>query len=367
MSIMGVRLESFILLHVRDFLLQFAKKFDATVYRVGADEFALLEDESLDIEKYEELLEELVFELKAKEIEIPSLNQSIQIHVTIGASLESSKTFAKAYIALDHAKQTQKDFAFYMQSLDTKEAYAKQVKWSNLIKEAIAKDEIIPYFQPIFDADGKLVKYECLARIVSEDKAISPIMFMETSKNVRQYAKIAKVLIEKSFSKISKTDKQISINLLARDMSDSDVSNYIVDKIKEYGVAKQVVLEILEDENIEKLERVKSFLDRVRRMGVKIAIDDFGTGYSNFSYLLKLRPDYIKIDGSLIKHIDTDDNSIAIVSAILAFSKKLDIKTIAEYVHSKEVYEKCKELGIDEFQGFYLGEPTSSLVDISSL
>jgi EAL domain-containing protein (putative c-di-GMP-specific phosphodiesterase class I) len=102
-------------------------------------------------------------------------------------------------------------------------------------------------------------------------------------------------------------------------------------------------------------------------MGVKIAIDDFGTGYSNFSYLLKLRPDYIKIDGSLIKHIDTDDNSIAIVSAILAFSKKLGIKTIAEYVHSKEVYEKCKELGIDEFQGFYLGEPTSSLVDISSL
>lgn len=363
----GSEVGDFILLHVRDFLLQFAKKFDAKVYRVGADEFALLEDESLDIEKYEELLEELVFELKAKEIEIPSLNQSIQIHVTIGASLESSKTFAKAHIALAHAKQTQKDFAFYMQSLDTKEAYAKQVKWSNLIKEAITKDEIIPYFQPIFDADGKLVKYECLARIVSEDKAISPIIFMETSKNVRQYAKIAKVLIEKSFSKISKTDKQISINLLARDMSDSDVSNYIVDKIKEYGVAKQVVLEILEDENIEKLERAKSFLDRVRRMGVKIAIDDFGTGYSNFSYLLKLRPDYIKIDGSLIKHIDTDDNSIAIVSAILAFSKKLGIKTIAEYVHSKEVYEKCKELGIDEFQGFYLGEPTSSLVDISSL
>jgi EAL domain-containing protein (putative c-di-GMP-specific phosphodiesterase class I) len=303
----------------------------------------------------------LVQKFKSREIFIPQKNESVAIHITIGSSLESEDVLAKAYMALYHAKETQKDYAFYIQTLDTKELYAKQVKWANLIKKAIEKDEVVPYFQPIFNDKGEVTKYECLARIMSEDKAISPGMFLETSKNVRQYPKMAKVLIEKAFQRISHSDKSVSINLLARDMSDSDVSNYVLDKVKEYDVAKQVVLEILEDENIQELERVTIFLNRMRRMGVRVAIDDFGTGYSNFSYLLKLKPDYIKIDGSLIKNIDSDANSVAIVSAILTFSKKMGIKTIAEYIHSKEVYDKCKELGIDEFQGFYLGEPSSTL------
>ena len=59
--------------------------------------------------------------------------------------------------------------------------------------------------------------------------------------------------------------------------------------------------------------------------------------------------------------MDKDTNSMAIVSAIITFAKKLGIKTIAEYVHNERVYELCLELGIDEFQGFYLGEPSARL------
>jgi c-di-GMP phosphodiesterase len=357
----GSEVGDFILLQLRDALSEFIQNTKMKLFRIGPDEFALLEDSTLDIERYEELLQSLVHKFKSKQIFLSQRNESVDIHITIGSSLESEDVLSKAFMALSHAKQTQKDYAFYIQTLDTKELYAKQVKWANLIKEAIIKDEVVPYFQPIFNDKGEITKYECLVRIMSEDKAISPGMFLETSKNVRQYPKMAKVLIEKAFQKISHNDKSVSINLLARDMSDSDVSNYVLDKIKEYDVAKQVVLEILEDENIQELERVTIFLNRMRRMGVRVAIDDFGTGYSNFSYLLKLKPDYIKIDGSLIKNIDSDENSVAIVSAILTFSKKIGIKTIAEYIHSKEVYDKCKELGIDEFQGFYLGEPSSTL------
>jgi len=105
-------------------------------------------------------------------------------------------------------------------------------------------------------------------------------------------------------------------------MSDSNISNFVVERLRHYDIAKQVVFEILEDESIESLERVAIFIDRVKRMGCKIAIDDFGTGYSNFSYLLKLKPDYIKVDGSLIKALDKDTNSMAIVSAIITFAKK---------------------------------------------
>ena len=92
-------------------------------------------------------------------------------------------------------------------------------------------------------------------------------------------------------------------------------------------------------------------------MGGKIAIDDFGSGYSNYEYILRLNVDYIKIDASLIKNIATDKNSQILIETIVDFTKKLNIQTIAEFVHSKEVYEKVKNLKIDFSQGYYLGEP----------
>ena len=73
---------------------------------------------------------------------------------------------------------------------------------------------------------------------------------------------------------------------------------------------------------------------------------------------MKIRPNYIKMDGSLIKNINTDKNSYELVKSIIDFSKALHIKVIAEFVHSKEVYDIVLELGVDEFQGFYLAEPS---------
>ena len=169
-------------------------------------------------------------------------------------------------------------------------------------------------------------------------------------------------MIEKSFQKIQGREDTISVNLLARDMSDSNVSNFVISMLKKYDVAKQIILEILENENIENLQRVTTFIDKARRMGCKIAIDDFGTGYSNFSYLTKLKPDYIKIDGSLIRNLENDKNSYAIVDSIIVFAQKLGIKTIAEFVHNEKTFEICKNLGVDEFQGFYLGEPSPRLL-----
>ena len=96
-------------------------------------------------------------------------------------------------------------------------------------------------------------------------------------------------------------------------------------------------------------------------MGVRIAIDDFGSGYSNFSHLIQLNPDYIKIDGSLIKDLAIDNKSFTITKSIVNFAKDMNIKTVAEYIHNIDVYEKAKSLEIDGFQGFYFGEPIDRL------
>ena len=95
----------------------------------------------------------------------------------------------------------------------------------------------------------------------------------------------------------------------------------------------------------------------MKALGCQFAIDDFGSGYSNFDYLLKLKIDYIKIDGSLIRTLHTNSTAISIIEAIVYFAHKRHMTCIAEFVHNAEVHEIVKQLGIGRSQGFYLGEP----------
>jgi EAL domain-containing protein (putative c-di-GMP-specific phosphodiesterase class I) len=95
----------------------------------------------------------------------------------------------------------------------------------------------------------------------------------------------------------------------------------------------------------------------MKEFGCRIAIDDFGSGYSNFEHLLKLNIDYIKIDGTLIKNLDKDVNAQVVVETIVNFAQRLNILTVAEFVHNEAVFMKVKELNINRSQGFFLGMP----------
>jgi len=95
----------------------------------------------------------------------------------------------------------------------------------------------------------------------------------------------------------------------------------------------------------------------VKGRGVRIAIDDFGSGYSNFERLLDYEPDIIKIDGSLIKNIATDDYSISIVKTIVGFANEHNIKTIAEFVENETIFNILYALGVNYSQGYYFGKP----------
>ena len=100
-----------------------------------------------------------------------------------------------------------------------------------------------------------------------------------------------------------------------------------------------------------------NFITKIKSFDCKIAIDDFGTGYSNFVYLMKLNADYIKIDGSLIKEINTNEQAQIVVSTIVDFAKKMGIKTIAEFVENEAILNKIIELDIDYSQGYFFSEP----------
>ena len=148
-----------------------------------------------------------------------------------------------------------------------------------------------------------------------------------------------------------------SLNLSISDILEKDICDFLIQKICEHDVGYFLTIEITESEGVENIEELVSFIKIVKNLGVKIAIDDFGTGYSNFSYLVKLQADFIKLDGSIIQDINKSLSAKAVVEAIVFFAKKVGIKTVAEFISSKEIFKTCKELEIDYFQGYLFDEP----------
>lgn len=270
-------------------------------------------------------------------------------------------------MAMTSAKKDQQSLLVYDPSLLLNTECENNIKWTKKLQNAIRNDRIIPYYQPIVDNfTGEYVKYESLVRLIDEDeKVISPFFFLEIAKRTKYYRTITQRVLEKSFECFKDTNYTFSVNLTIKDIMDEETQQTIFSLLEHYGIGNRVVFEIVESEGIENYDRVIAFIKNVKECGCKIAIDDFGTGYSNFEYLLKLKADFIKIDGSLIKALDKDNDAKILVSTIVNFSKQLGMLTIAEFVSDEKIYKIVKEMGIDYSQGYYFGEPKSTLVGIN--
>ena len=154
---------------------------------------------------------------------------------------------------------------------------------------------------------------------------------------------------------------EFSINLSVHDIKNMETKEFIRKKIEEFPHPKKIVFEILETEKVEDYQDLKEFIITIKEYGCKFAIDDFGSGYSNFSHILELNVDYLKIDASLVKYITTDENSRVITKTIIDFASTLGLKTIAEFVEDKNAFEMLKKMGIDYIQGYYIGKPEATL------
>ena len=228
------------------------------------------------------------------------------------------------------------------------------------VKKALQKSGIISYFQPIVEnKTRRVVKYESLVRLVDENGEVwAPWKFLEIAKKGRYYTQITQRVVENSFKALYETQAGITINLSALDIEDHVMREHLLQCIEEHASeASRITFELLEDENVKEFEIIKRFIQQVKAKGVCIAIDDFGSGYSNFERLLDYEPDIIKIDGSLVKHIATDDYSISIVKLVVNFAKEHGIKTVAEFVENETIYNILYGLGVDYSQGYFFGKP----------
>jgi EAL domain-containing protein (putative c-di-GMP-specific phosphodiesterase class I) len=289
----------------------------------------------------------------------------MDIDISIGAVFGKEVSLEKVDMALKNARLKHLDFSIYTEDIDTKKDTKKIIQIKRDIRYALENGNIVPYFQPIVDRDGKIIKYEALMRMLKFDddkfRVITPDYFLDLSFKFNLYAKLSRYMIAQCFKTIDKTDKLISINLAPSDILDASMSDFVIQKLNSCKNPQQIVVEILESEDIIDFEIIKKFLLDVKKIGAKIAVDDFGSGYANYSHIFELKPDYIKIDGSLIKDILTNKDNQIFVKTIINMSKELGIKVIAEYVCSKEIFELVKSYGVDEFQGYYFGKAQADI------
>ncbi|MDD3477186.1 MAG: EAL domain-containing protein [Sulfurimonas sp.] len=334
-----------------------------SVYKLPNDEFAIFITEKFSEDEFYKTIKKLLE--KINEIKFSVEDQSIFISFSCGISSNKDPLLIKANTALQSAKSTSKNIVLYKDSLDAKEQITKNIDALLVLKEAIAKNQIIPYFQPIYNTKRKKIeKYEALARIVRDDgSVIAPFAFLDIAIKSKLYPEITKAMISKSFEFFKDKEYEFSINLSILDIQNQETLKFIFSKLKEFTEPQRVIFEILESHKIDDYEEIKSFITEVKKYGCKIAIDDFGSGYSNFSHILALKVDCLKIDASLVKYITTDENSKTIIKTIVSFASNLGLKTIAEFVEDSESLKTLEDIGVDFIQGYYIGKPSSGLCE----
>jgi len=336
------------------------------VYRLSGAEFALTLEQSLGFYDLKNYLTELY--ARIRDIIVLYMDTKIFVDFTLSSSAntDNENIFSKVSMALKYAKEMGIPFWIYEDRMNFENEYERNLQLSSIVREAVEDGRIVPYYQSIVDAKtSKIVKYECLARLIDlNGKILSPFLFIPVAKKIKVYNKVTKLIMDKSFATFENSEYEFNINISGEDIMNNEVFNYIINKLKTSKAASRVTFELLESEAIQDFKKVERFINEVKRYGAKIAIDDFGSGYSNFAYLTKMRIDYIKIDGAIIKNIDVDKPSLLVVETIVDFAKKLGIKTIAEYVYSSVIMNKVKILDIDYAQGFYIDEPS---VEIKSI
>ncbi len=336
------------------------KEENLRFYRLQGDEFIALANnfsKELLIEKVKNILDVIKEKFVIQ-------NEEMLISCSCGISFEDKEhLLSTANMALKVAKKSNVEFLVYDESISLNREYENNIYWTKKLSNAIKEDNIRAFYQPIVN-NSTLVyeKYECLVRMIDEDKVIAPFFFLDIAKQTRQYFNITKTIINEAFEMFKESELEFSINISIMDILEEQISEYILMMLEKYDIGSRVVFEIVESEYIENFEGVNNFITKIKKYNAKIAIDDFGTGYSNFGYLIKLKADYLKIDGSLIKNIDTDKNAFLIVSTIVEFSKKLGMKTIAEFVENEKIFKIVKEMGVDYSQGYYFSAPKKDIV-----
>lgn len=347
-------------------------RFADFLARLGGDEFAVLLSCVDTMDECEDLARQLV---AAFERPIVLSGREVFTTVSVGVVLADKSHYSRAEDMLrdaDHAMYRSKQRGRHGYTLFNQELrrdQADQLALEAELRHALTNDyELVPYYQAIVDSQtGRLAGFETLVRWHHPQRGmISPSVFMPMAEESGLILKLDRYMIERACAQLAAwyAEGQLSnevclhINLSSTHFHDRSLLDWLLPMLGQYGLpAGTLHLEVTESALIDVPELAISVMKQLKEQGVCLALDDFGTGYSALSYLHRYQFDVLKIDQAFVREVHCQEESVAIVRAILALAAALGLEVVAEGVETEVQVRALRELGCTRLQGYYFARP----------
>lgn len=352
-------------------LLQKALGRYCTLYSIGTGEWAAVFSSDLTgvalkkkISEFAEQIEHVNFD-PANRPELGHLSVAVSVGVTSRRdypNISPDRVLLKSIEARRFATKHNRHVFSAKQLEKENDNRQSQLEWLSCVSRAVLNDSVVTFAQPILEAHShKEIAVECLVRIRDEGKIISPGQFLPIIEGTHLYTRLSRQMIKHTFSVMKNKTIPFSINLSPQDLMNDKTILLLERCLLAIKDPSRVGLEVLETEQIHDYGRMIEVCNHLRSLGARIIIDDFGSGYSNIDEIIKLEPQIVKIDGSLIRSIDTDQRQRKVAQTLIQLCEVLGAKTVAEFVHNEAVCIVAEDLGVDYLQGFYLGKPYEAI------
>jgi len=342
--------------------------------RFGGDEFVIVlqdvaEATAMQVaERIRHRLDNFVFSEKGKTFQLAT---SIGI-VPIVCEQTPAQILATADSACYIAKANGKNrVEFHGNDARGIAKMASDADWSSRIREAIRKNFLSLWFQPVISLDKRQILYhEALIRYLEPScPPIAPQTFLGAVERAGQLLQLDRFVIANAMLALKKCkDLTLGVNLSGLSFGDNYLPQYVVQQLEFHGVeAERLVFEVTETELIKNLSHAADLIQQLQKLGIRFAMDDFGSGFSALSYLKKLPVNILKIDGAFVQGLSQEPFNQVVIQAILIIAKKLGIATVGECVETAEEFQLLAELGVDYAQGYFVAEARQTPYQLNEL
>ena len=351
----------------------------ASLARLGGDEFGILL-ESVSLEQATGIANDLLrafadftFEWEQRRFDVGVSIGMVPIrHDTPGASYVLSAADVACYVAKESGRNR---VHIYQDSDINLGERHNEMHWVSRIKEALENNRFVIFKQTItsLNGDDPTPHHELLLRMRDQDNnLVPPGAFIPAAERYNLMNAVDRWVIHAAFSHLRVRQQEgdqgiYSINLSGNSLNDDALPVYIQGKIAEHRINPgQLCFEVTETAAVFNLEKASHMIKSLKKLGCRFSLDDFGSGLSSFGYLKNLPVDFLKIDGSFVKDMNNDPMNRAIVEAIHQVGHSLSIRTIAEFVETRNIANQLRDIGVDFAQGYYFSKP-EPLIDTENI